>query len=332
MSWSSDVKKNFDYWKRLTECRATLKNICSDLPNCDDSDKKIKEMYAYAKMIIPEFFIDGEFPYMHCSYDFFRDDLINYERLFEEKFITESEPIFDFFDNREIDDYADPDDILNYIIYNVRRYLVLSHSFNQRRPTDINRLDFENDCLVASNKVKELCDQLWLESHIIGIYPGYMKHNDLYNGNGFHMANIVKIEDKYYLVDCTYRQFFTYRQNFLDRLGVVEMAGCKAGRFMMMDENRKNIACSILKNGYIQLDDEVLKHYLDGFTLSYRNGLYYEQTGDFSYTTNYDVDTYIKFLRGEDNQLNHEDREVLGYQKRPLKNLNMKFEKNKNDF
>ena len=325
MSWSTDMKKNFDYWKRLTECRATLKNICFDLPNCDDSDKKIKEMYAYAKMVIPEFFIDDCFPHMHCSYDFFTNDLINYEHLFEEKFITESEPIFDFFDNREIDDYADPDSILRYVVHNVRRYLVLSHSLNQRRPIDINRLDFENDCLTASNKVKELCDQLWLESHIVGIYPGYMKHNDLYNGSGFHMANVVKIEDKYYLVDCTYRQFFTYRQNFLDRLGVVEMAGCKAGRFMMMDENRKNIACSILKNGYIQLDDEVLKHYLDGFTLSYRNGLYYEQTGDFSYTTNYDADTYIKFLRGEDNQLNHEDREVLGYQKRPLKNSKMKF-------
>lgn len=325
MSWSAKCKDELDYWKRLTECRATLKEICSGLPKCNDSDKKIKEMYAYAKMIIPEFFIDDYFPHMHCSYDFFTNDLINYEHLFEERFITESEPVFNFFDNREIDDYSDPESILNYIVHNVRRYLVLSHSCNQRRPIDINRLDFENDCLTASNKVKELCDQLWLESHVIGIYPGYMKHNDLYNGNGFHMANIVKIEDKYYLVDCTYRQFFTYRQNFLDRLGVVEMAGCKAGSFMMMSDERKNIASSILKNGWIQLEGETLKHYLDGFTLSYRNGLYYEQTGDFSYTTDYDVDTYIKFLRGEDNLLNHEDREVLGYQKRPLKNPNMKF-------
>ena len=41
---------------------------------------------------------------MHCSYDFLRDDLINCESLFEERFIGDSEPIFDFFDNREIDD------------------------------------------------------------------------------------------------------------------------------------------------------------------------------------------------------------------------------------
>lgn len=329
MSWSAKCKDELDYWKRLTECRSVIKKIYSDLQKVDVPDKKVREMYAYAKKVIPEFFIDEGFPHMHCSYDFLRDDLINCESLFEEKFIIDSEPIFDFFDNREIDDYADPESVLNYIVHNVRRYLVLSHSWNQRRPIDINRLDFENDCLTASNKVKELCDQLWLESHVIGIYPGYMKHNDLYNGNGFHMANVVKIEDKYYLVDCTYRQFFTYRQNFLDRIGIVEMAGCKAGKFMMMSEERKNIANKVLRDGYIELDGDVLKHYLDGFTLSYRNGLYYEQTGDFSYTTGYDVDTYIKFLRGEDNQLKHEDREVLGYQKRPLRNSKMKFNKKK---
>lgn len=325
MSLSAKCRKELDYWKRLDECRAALKEICFDLQKCDNPDKKIKGMYTYAKSVIPEFFIDGYFPYMHCSYDFLRDDLINYEYLFDGRFLTGSEPIFDFFDNREIDNYSDSENILNYIVHNVRRYLVLSHSWNQRRPIDINRLDFENDCLTASNKVKELCDQLWLESHIIGIYPGYMKHNDLYNGNGFHMANVVKIEDKYYLVDCTYRQFFTYRQNFLDRLGVVNMAGCKAGKFMMMNDDRKNVASSILRNGWFRLEGETLKHYLDGFTLSYRNGLYYEQTNDFSYSTNYDVDTYVKFLRGEDNQLNYEDREVLGYQKKPLKNYNISF-------
>lgn len=325
MAWSAECKKELDYWERLDECREVIKKYSEKIKGMQNPDEEIKKMYAYAKQVIPEFYIDAYVPCMHPAYKFIRDDLIICEYALEGRFIGDSEPVFDFYDNRQIDDYSSPESILNYIVHNVRRYLVLSHSLNQKRPIDINRLNFENECVVASNKVKELCDQLWLESYVVGVYPGYLKENDLFNGSGFHMCNIVKIEEQYYLIDCSYRQFFTLRQNFLERLGVVQMAGCKPGKFMLMNEERKNVANRVLKNGWTQLDGDVLKHYLDGFTLSFRNGLYYEQTNDFSYSTAYDVDTYIKFLRGEDNQLNHEDREVLGYQKKPLKNHNISF-------
>lgn len=236
------------------------------------------------------------FPHMHPSYSYLRDEIIRCEYRLNRDFIVNSTPSFDFFDNKNPEQCLDDESILDYIVHEVRRYLVLTYTCNRRRPTDINRLDFTDDCLDASNKVKALCDQLWLEADIVGIYPGYLEDAKLYNGNGFHMFCVVKIGQAHYLVDCTYRQFFTLRQNFLERLGIVDLAGCKAGVFMTMDDERCRVADKILRDGWIKPEGDVLKHYLDGFTISFRNGLYYEQTGDFSYTTSYNVDDYIRFL------------------------------------
>ena len=46
---------------------------------------------------------------------------------------------------------------------------------------------------------------------------------------------------------------------------------------------------------------------------------------DFSYTTKYTAEDYRKFLRHEDNQVNHEWHQVLGYQEKLLLNPRMKF-------
>ena len=70
-----------------------------------------------------------------------------------------------------------------------------------------------------------------------------------------------------------------------------------------------------------------MKTYLDAFTISFRNGLYYENTLDFSYTTEYSLDDYIRFIHGDDNQINHEDKLYLGYQSKPLKNYKLNFKK-----
>ena len=315
------VTDSFKRWEYYNKCCSVVKDYYKEMIDSNCSEEVIKKVYSYVKEIIPEYYIDGD---MHLSYDSIRNEVIACEELFDGKFIIPSDPVFSFYDNSDYDE-DDIESILNYIVHHTRRYLVLNHSFNMRRPVDINGLDFENDCIDASNKVKQLCDEMWLESHVIGLYPGYDRFAKLFDGRGFHMLNIIEINNEYYLVDCTYRQFFTLRQSLLERLGIIGLAGVKAGRFMMMNDERKKIADTILKNGWIKLDENVLKHYLDGFTMSYRNGLYYEETGDFSYTCDYSVDDYIKFLKGEDSQINHEDREVLGYQKRPLKNNRLKF-------
>ena len=84
---------------------------------------------------------------------------------------------------------------------------------------------------------------------------------------------------------------------------------------MVMDEERNKVSDELLKNGYIKLDEKSLKAYLDGFTMSYRNGLYYQ---DHDYD-GYSIDQYIEFLSEEKSMADYEDREGLGYLKRPIK-------------
>lgn len=107
----------------------------------------------------------------------------------------------------------------------------------------------------------------------------------------------------------------------------MNVGGCKPGVYMLMTEKGKKIANKLIRDGYVKLDEETLKLYLDSFTISFRNGLYYERTEDFSYTTDYTADDYLDFLWGKDNLLNYEDRSWLGFQKRPLKNPQMSFGK-----
>ena len=101
------------------------------------------------------------------------------------------------------------------------------------------------------------------------------------------------------------------------------MSGCLPGCFMTMTEDRLNVASTILKKGYMPLTEQNMKNYFDGFALSYRNGLYYEETSDFSFTTPYTGVDYLDFISGKDSQIKHESREVLGFQEKPLKNPKM---------
>ena len=92
-----------------------------------------------------------------------------------------------------------------------------------------------------------------------------------------------------------------------------------------MNEERKKVANKVLTDGWIEWNNSNMKNYLDGFTMSYRNGLYYERTNDFSFKTKYKIEDYNRFINGKDNTINHEGRDNLGYQQIPLQNPHIKF-------
>ena len=159
----------------------------------------------------------------------------------------------------------------------------------------------------------------------ITIEPGFLKDSPLFNQRKKHCCNLVKVNGELYLVDCTYAQFFLQKDCILERLGIPMLSGCAPGTFMLIDETRKMVAKKLLKDGWIKATPEVIKAYMDGFALSFRNGLYYEETRDFTYTTDYTTEDYLRFLFGEDNQLHYEEESYLGFQNRPLKNIHMSF-------
>ena len=49
MSFSARCKMEFDYWKRLTECRAIVKDICSDINKVDVSFESNKGVLPVCK-------------------------------------------------------------------------------------------------------------------------------------------------------------------------------------------------------------------------------------------------------------------------------------------
>ena len=80
---------------------------------------------------------------------------------------------------------------------------------------------------------------------------------------------------------------------------------------MTLNNFRLELSNTLLSRGWIRLTDENIKNYFDGFALSFRNGIYYDKSRDYSYTTNYSASDYVSFLKGIDNQVKHEGEEVL---------------------
>ncbi len=217
------------------------------------------------------------------------------------------------------------EDILMNLTQQVREYLYATyHSFFQN-PFEFERIDFVDFCQTAAEYTQKICDSNHLICHTFCIEPGFVQHSSLFERHGYHYFSTVQIFKHWYLIDCTYNQFFLFHRNMKQRIGIPEMRNCAPGTFMLLTPERKKLARQLLKYGFAPLNQESFKNYLDGFAISYRNGLYYEATKDFSFTTPYTVDDYLYFLAGYDNQLLHEKTEWLGYQERPLKNARLKI-------
>lgn len=187
--------------------------------------------------------------------------------------------------------------------------------FFEDRYQNLNEIDMTNNCYTISSLIEEVCIEMHVPCKTLIIYPGYSEDACLFGHQGYHYFNIISIDNKDYLIDLSYKQFFKKNINYLEEIGLPFLCAPKAGTFMLLDEERKKVSIDLLANGFIELNDSKFKAYCDGFTISFRNGLYY-QYFENSYTTNYTAANYQDFLiTKSDNQLNHEPRECLG----PLK-------------
>lgn len=259
--------------------------------------------------------------HIHESYRNIRNDIHNLEHLLPNDYIIDfSIPSFQEYPVVVDASFSD-EDILDYIVSRTREELYASIS-PKVNSTDFKYFDLIRFCKDASEYAASIANELGLKSRLMHIRPGYSPR---INMGCHHFFLIIIIKDTPYLIDCTYSQFFMRKRCIIEKLGVMYAETPSAGTFMVMDEERKSVAKTLLSRGWIKLDSRTLKHYLDGFTISYRNGLFYESTHDFSYTSPYSSRDYLNFLENTDDQVKHEGLENLGYQMRPLKNPNMKF-------
>ena len=201
-------------------------------------------------------------------------EMYKLERLLADEFVDiESAPDFDLNTNKEFPDkiltVEDSRKALEYVVFQTRRKLF--HSSKSMENT------LEGQCISTNSMVKKLCTDLKLK------YINFNVNQDLGRGY-YHCFSIVKTQlengkDINYLVDCTYRQFFTKSKNFIKRIEIMRglAKGESIGTYMMMDENRKKIAEELLKNGYIEATPENLKYYLDAIIFSGRDKEYYKK-------------------------------------------------------
>lgn len=199
--------------------------------------------------------------------------LFKLERLMKNMYLPiDSEPVFDPTMDVKFPDVIDSEEKCHEAL----RTIVHEARMELSKKSDLKVDTLEARCPSGSIAVSKACKKYGVRDKDYGL--------DMNLGPGlFHCFNIVTFDvdgvEKKYLVDCTYRQFFTYQHSFVERIGLPFNSGSSIGTFMMMDEGRKKIAESILQNGYVEFTDEVCEAYFGGFIFSGRNGEYYSSLG-----------------------------------------------------
>jgi len=258
--------------------------------------------------------------------------ILGNEQVMPSEFILKVNANYDFAnmyrDERgvNIDSFTSVDKLLDYIVFITRYYLVSRYKpgFIEEKGA-INMVDTINLCYYTSKKVKKLCDLLKVKCELIRIDPAFNMGYNLLNGYGHHYFNILTIEDQRYIIDCTYKQFFDVIGGFLEKMGIYGTTSPFCGIYMLMDDGRKQTAIKLLQDGWMPMNENNMKNYFDGFALSYRNALYYENLGYIDYNTGYTANDYENFLFGDDDQAKHEDIAHLGKQKIIIKKPKLIF-------
>lgn len=272
--------------------------------------EQMDKLYRYLKEQAP-YFYDEETRTIDSLYKILADDLLYTETWIPPfVFLVANTPQFIYSPNERLMPSNGSDErILDFIVFSTWQKYAEKHVHGKNK--SLGYTSFESKCTYLSEIVADICARNNIECYIIRINPGFLDNSKLYDHHKIHDFCIVKLNSGYYIVDPSYRQFFMLRAGSLERIGIPFLGGTFPGIFMTLQEERMAVASKIIEKGWISFTEENIKHYFDGFALSFRNGLYYTQTNDYSYTTIYAAEDYIRFLKGEDNQVNHEGEEVL---------------------
>lgn len=153
------------------------------------------------------------------------------------------------------------DNILDLVI-NKARNLILSQ-FN----IDIKENGLTNKCDYVRKIVADLLDKE-------NIYYDFMETNKILGNDVVgHSFLVAYIEDKRYIVDSTYLQFFDINNCKKDNYKEVNGLTIKAplpGYYYIDNPKDINIALELLEYGYIELTKKNAKVYLDSFYLTRR--------------------------------------------------------------
>ena len=113
-----------------------------------------------------------------------------------------------------------------------------------------------------------------------------------------HSFNLVKINDRFFVVDMTFAQFCEVDYT-LDVLGVPGLAGANPGMYLMEDKEKLEFLRNLIRNGYFEATEENIKFYFDAFILANRNSDFYRSHPSASQmSTEISAKDYVKALMG----------------------------------
>ena len=281
---------------------------------------RLSGLYEAMKCLSDQIHGDQEYDDIYMT---LKDKLVNRERyVFSNEFICESKPDFDPADPKYLGGVRKEmsvEEFLDLLVWLMRKSLLADWQEEDMNIVNLDDVSLTDQCFKSTYMGKSLCDGFKVYSKPIKIEPGFTDREKLFDGHGYHFFLMVEVAGSEYIVDCTYRQFFRLDRNLRERLGVYGLSGCNPGYYMMLDPQRKHVADTLLKRGWIKATADNFKHYMDGFALSFRNGLYYEKNNETEFKVPYSFYDYKRFLMGEDDQIKHQDFECLAVQESVLK-------------
>ncbi len=313
-----------DYSKQLWDIQTQVKYYESILNNAGDKRYDIlRELYSYYKSATADLVKAGgkigSLQMRYIAYEI--EQILN---SLPNECIIDIKP-YDFSKERQLNSPFDIANALDTLIYEERCRLLANAK--KAGYNFLEEYDLIGDCRLSALSICNMAKKMGLKAKVKIIEPGYIHNSMLYDGGCQHVVTFVFFRAKVFLLDATYMQFFPKKRCLLEKLGCPYLAPPNPGTFMTMNASRKKTAEDLLNRGWIELDITNMKNYFDGFTMFYRNGLYYETTEDFTYEPIYSFMDYFRFLNGADNQAFHEGYANLGLQRRILKDPNMSFTK-----
>ena len=189
-------------------------------------------------------------------------------------YIIESLPFID--EKAGIEEYNESmstEQKLNNIVQRERKILAEQHNLNTN--------NLSGECVASTFRIVEYCIAR-------GVKATHMWTTRLLKvGRGLgHHFSLIEISGKQYIIDCTYRQFFSINNEEFRNEDGYKLPGI----YMLIDSKRAKVAQQILKNGWIEVTPESLKYYLDAFVMASKKCL--DET-EISY------DEYMKMINNE---------------------------------
>lgn len=268
--------------KMIDEIKEEYKNYLNKY-----EDKTLDDKILYFSYILKEFY-DYSSIYFENRYNNEKKYKLDYKDTLSFYLSTFNLPYIYFYNNKVLKENWKVS-VLDDLVYDVRKKLSI----------DGNVINTEQKCGVASDYFNKVAKNNGIKTDILttngtfGLFD-YGMHNRV------HAFNLVLIDGKKYIVDCTFSQFtkLFYMSSYAIKLPI--FINAEPAYFLNQTKQGKKLLEEILKYGYFEVNKENLKLYLDSFVFSERNAFYYLNGGNM-YDTKIDSSYYFDILNNIEN-------------------------------